>query len=84
MQKSNEPVEVYEEFTKGSRYNGFKVNGMRHGQGTFYYQDGGRYEGNWKFNKMNGFGRLFYQTDKIAYEGEWVNDQFHGRGKLYN
>ncbi len=57
---------------------------MRHGQGKFFYQDGGRYEGEWKENKMNGYGKLFYQSDKIAYEGEWVNDQFHGWGKLYN
>lgn len=25
----------------GSKYEGYKVNGMRHGQGKFYYQDGG-------------------------------------------
>jgi hypothetical protein len=40
---------------------------MRDGQGKFFYQDGGRYEGSWKENKMNGFGKLYYQSDKIAY-----------------
>jgi hypothetical protein len=28
-------------------------------------------KGNWKFNKMNGFGKLYYQSGKIAYEGNW-------------
>lgn len=57
---------------------------MRHGQGKFFYQDGGRYEGSWKENKMDGFGALYYQSDKLAYEGNWENDQFQGDGKLYN
>lgn len=77
-------MEVYEEFSKGSRYKGYKLNGLRHGQGIFYYQDGGHYEGEWKFNKMNGYGRLYYQSDRLAYEGQWLDDQFHGKGKLYN
>ena len=57
---------------------------MRHGQGKFYYQDGGLYDGTWRHNKMDGFGSLFYQSGKIAYEGNWSNDQFQGHGKLYN
>lgn len=57
---------------------------MRHGQGIFYYQDGGMYEGEWRFNKMQGRGKLFYQSGKLAYEGEWANDQFSGSGVLYN
>ena len=35
---------------------------MRHGQGKFYYQDGGMYDGNWKNNKMDGYGSLYYQS----------------------
>ncbi len=61
---------------------------MRHGQGKFFYQDGGMYEGilffnykgNWKNNKMDGFGKLYYQSGKIAYEGNWTDDQFQGYG----
>lgn len=49
---------------------------MRHGFGTFYYQDGGMYEGEWEYNKMAGKGKLFYQSGKLAYEGGWANDQF--------
>jgi hypothetical protein len=52
------------------------LNGLRHGKGKFYYQDGGSYDGEWKDNKMNGFGTLYYQSNEKAYEGCWVNDQF--------
>jgi hypothetical protein len=33
-------------------YEGNKLKGMRHGQGKFYYKDGGMYEGEWNMNKM--------------------------------
>ena len=78
------PQFVEEYFKMGSRYEGYKMNGMRHGYGRFFYQDGGRYEGEWKNNKMNGQGKLFYQSNKLAYDGEWLNDQFEGKGTLFN
>jgi hypothetical protein len=68
----------------GSRYEGYKLNGLRHGYGKFYYQDGGMYDGDWSENKMDGFGKLYYQSGKLAYEGEWKSDQFMGKGILYN
>ena len=46
----------------------------RNGHGCFYYKEGGYYEGNWRDNKMNGFGRLYYDNGKIAYEGQWFMD----------
>lgn len=73
-----------EEYGSGSRYEGYKSNGMRNGQGRFYYQDGGYYEGNWKNNKMDGIGKLYYEDNKLAYEGSWSQDQFNGLGKVYN
>ena len=60
------------------------MNKMRNGLGTYYYQEGGFYEGNWKDNKMNGFGKLFYESGSLAYEGMWFMDEFHGRGKIFN
>lgn len=47
---------------------------MREGYGTFYYKDGGYYQGEWKQNLMNGNGRLYYDNDHLAYEGQWYND----------
>lgn len=80
---------MIEHFKQGSRYEGTKYQDMRHGQGKFFYQDGGMYEGNfinkegnWKFNKMDGFGKLYYQSGKIAYEGNWSEDQFQGFGNF--
>ena len=57
---------------------------MRNGRGKFFYQDGGYYEGQWKNNKMDGWGKLFYEGGKLAYEGNWKEDEFHGYGKVYN
>lgn len=75
---------VVERYKQGSEYKGYKWNGMRHGYGIFYYQDGGMYDGEWRYNKMEGHGKLFYQSGKLAYEGQWSQDQFSGRGTLYN
>ncbi len=51
---------MIEEYEVGSKYEGYKKNGMRNGKGKFYYQDGGYYEGEWKDNKMHGYGKLYY------------------------
>lgn len=45
------------------------MNGLKHGYGKFYYQDGGYYDGTWHFGKMNGRGKLYYQSLKLAYDG---------------
>jgi antitoxin component YwqK of YwqJK toxin-antitoxin module len=65
------PQYVVEMFKQGSRYEGYKLNNMRHGKGKFFYQDGGLYEGDWVNNKMTGEGKLFYQSGRLAYEGSW-------------
>lgn len=57
---------------------------MRHGKGKFFYQDGGLYDGDWRFNQMTGHGKLYYQSGKIAYDGLWNCDKFAGFGTLYN
>ncbi|CAD8064056.1 unnamed protein product [Paramecium sonneborni] len=76
---------VSETYANGSRYEGQKFKGMKHGQGTFFYQDnGGVYEGQWFENKMHGQGTLYYASGKPAYEGQWLNDKFQGNGTLYN
>lgn len=60
---------VTEKYEVGSRYEGYKKNGMRNGRGKFFYQDGGFYDGNWKDDKMHGEGKLYYNETKLAYEG---------------
>lgn len=50
----------------------------------FYYNEGGKYRGNWLNNKMHGKGTLEYADGRIAYQGDWLNDELHGNGILYN
>ena len=50
-------------------YEGQKKNGMRCGYGVFYYNEGGKYKGNWMHNKMHGKGTLEYADGRIAYQG---------------
>jgi hypothetical protein len=39
-------IQVSEKYNRG-RYEGTKLNGKRHGYGTFYYSEGGKYVGKW-------------------------------------
>jgi hypothetical protein len=55
--------------TAHPRYEGETLRGFRHGFGKYYFEDGGYYEGQWTFNRMQGKGKLFYASGKIAYEG---------------
>eukprot|EP01017_Pseudomicrothorax_dubius_P034044 TRINITY_DN4621_c0_g1_i4.p1 TRINITY_DN4621_c0_g1~~TRINITY_DN4621_c0_g1_i4.p1 ORF type:complete len:825 (+),score=152.41 TRINITY_DN4621_c0_g1_i4:18-2492(+) len=74
-----------EVYPNGSLYEGeTNAEGLRHGQGTFYYLSGGRYTGSWSNGKIEGIGTLFYPSGAIAYEGEWRNGKFNGTGILYN
>jgi hypothetical protein len=74
---------VSEDLPEG-RYEGYKLGKYRHGFGTFYYKEGGKYCGEWIKNRMEGKGVLYYASNKIAYEGEWKEDMLHGYGVLYN
>lgn len=67
-------VFVTEEYEVGTKYEGYMLDGMRHGKGKFYYKEGSYYDGEWRNNKMHGFGTLYYPNGTIAYEGEWKND----------
>ncbi len=45
---------------------------MKNGEGRVEFNDGGFYTGEWKDNKMHGYGKLHYENGQIAYEGNWV------------
>lgn len=74
---------VVEEEREG-RYEGYKVNGLKNGFGSFYYREGGKYCGEWVEGEMTGRGVLYYSSGKIAYEGEWRANRLEGYGVLYN
>ena len=63
-----------------ARLGGFGY-GKRQGQGTFAYQDGGKYEGEWMGGKRDGQGKMIY-PDGSVYEGMWKDNQKDGHGVL--
>lgn len=44
----------------GGRYEGYLKNGLKNGEGKLEFNDGGYYVGEWRDNKMHGFGKLHY------------------------
>ena len=47
VSKKNELEYVTETYVRG-RYEGTKLHNMRHGKGVFYYNEGGKYIGEWQ------------------------------------
>lgn len=68
------------EFANGGVYEGDWDDKLkRHGYGIQKWPDGSKYEGYWKSDRANGFGKL-YHSDGDLYEGEWLDDKAHGYG----
>ena len=49
----------------------------------FFFKDGRHYEGEWKNNKMHGFGIIAWPDGKF-YEGEFCDDKKEGFGIFYS
>jgi hypothetical protein len=63
-----------------SEYNGQIKNYLRHGKGE-YVSELEKYEGIWKEDKKDGFGKIKFK-DGMKYEGEFKNNKFNGKGKI--
>lgn len=50
-------------------YEGYFRDGLRSGQGTYYYKRGHSYEGNWLDNLKNGIGKMTFKK-KGTYFGK--------------
>lgn len=50
--------------------------------GVYQWSDGRKYEGEWKNNKMEGYG-IFTWPDGRRYEGEYIDDKKEGKGVFY-
>ena len=48
------------------------------------YADGSVYEGSYKNNKRDGFGKFTDPADGTVYEGQWENGKRHGKGTQSN
>ena len=57
-----------------------KKGNCTNGTGTFHYENGTVYEGEWKNNERHGKGTCTW-SDGTKYEGEWQNDKENGQGK---
>ena len=63
-------------------YVGDLNNELPDGKGTMTYEDGSKYDGEWKEGKRYGKGTLIYE-DGSKYEGEWKNGKKNGQGSIF-
>lgn len=61
-----------------------EVDESLYGIGTFVFKDGRKYEGEWKNNKLNGFGVISLPNKKSWFEGEFIDDKREGFGVFYS
>lgn len=71
----------------GTRYydNGYYVGellvGVRHGEGTYYWDSGAVYTGTWVNGEREGQGTMTYD-DGAVYTGAWKDNERNGKGKI--
>ena len=61
-------------------YIGEFKDGSRHGQGTYWYEDGKKYVGEWKDNNYHGKGTEYAADGKISREGIWADGKYVEKG----
>ena len=70
-------------YANGDRYEGYFKDGLREGQGTYYYfkEEGCQnfYQGEWLQNKKHGFGNMIYGGIG-EYYGQFENGKRNGQG----
>lgn len=69
-------------FKPDNGYVGEYKDGVRHGKGTYVWDNGLRYEGEWRNNVRHGKGTLNL-ADGGRYEGDWKNDKEEGQGTFH-
>jgi hypothetical protein len=60
---------------------GITISFQRHGRGTFYFNNGDVYDGNWINDKMEGQG-VFKWPNGTKYEGNFSAGLMNGQGKF--
>ena len=77
------PIDNKELQFEEGKYIGQVVNGLQEGKGTFKYNSGSIYEGDWKNGKKEGKGIFYCKKEPFQghrYDGEWKNDKQEGKG----
>ena len=78
----NSPVYKREDYGPNSYYEGYFVNGKRHGVGSCFWKDGSKYFGEWSDGVRKGRGKYTFANGDY-YEGSFKNDSFEGEGTYY-
>lgn len=58
------------------------LNGKREGVGKMIYKNGSTYEGEWKEDKKQGYGKYIINM-KIVIDNYWYNDELIDKEYLY-
>jgi hypothetical protein len=69
-------------YDNGDRYEGYFVNDLKNGEGTYYWKNGNRYVGEWQDGERTGFG-VFTWTDGDIYKGYFKAGKRGGYGEYY-
>jgi hypothetical protein len=60
---------------------GVRLNNTTYWNGTFKFNDGSYYSGDWENGTMHGYGMMHYADGGIYY-GNWSNNLRHGEGDM--
>ena len=77
--KSNQRVLNFFTQSKVKSFDEKYIKGIYNGKGTKEFKDGSVYEGEFKNNKMHGYGKIFFKDGSI-YQGNFKNNHRDGTG----
>lgn len=68
-------------FINNKSFGQSKTGDCKNGFGTYIFEDGSKYVGNWKNSKPNGKGTFFDSEKTYIYKGIFIDGVEHGMGK---
>ena len=66
------------------QYDGGFVDGRFEGYGEKKFDNGAGFEGEYKNNLLNGFGKRYIKGHRLQYEGIYVDGKCQGNGKIFS
>lgn len=83
IKEQEESLNKKETYSNGYYIGTFNNNGQRHGLGTYIWNDGDKYEGNWRYGERTGFG-IYYWKNGGCWYGIWKGSERDGIGVSVN